>query len=64
MNIAKKKIKHVKVPKTRLNNANDRVLPPLNREDPQQQFIAVLEEAGQNLRTPAYRIENGVIVID
>lgn len=64
MNIAKKKIKHVKVPKKKLNDANERVLPPLNRVDPQQQLIAMLEEAGQNLRTPDYRIEHGVIIID
>lgn len=54
----------MKVPKKKLKDANERVLPPLNRVDPQQEFIGMLEEAGQNLRAPDYRIEQGVIIID
>lgn len=60
----KKKKKHVRLEKMKLKDANERVLAPLNQEDQQQRFIEMLREAGQNLRTPEYRVENGVIVIN
>lgn len=45
-----KKAKHFKVPKVKLQNVTDRVLPALNRNDEHEAFVCSIQEAAQNLR--------------
>lgn len=41
----------------RLKDANERELQPLNRVDPHEHFIDMLQEASQNLRPPAPEVQ-------
>lgn len=62
--IPKKKKVSMKLQKVKLKSVNERLLAPMTQMNPQQQFIEVIQEAARNLKTPKYRVENSIIIID